>query len=87
MKRKVFIKYLVLILFFAGSTQAQETLSLEQAVQLALENNFDIRLTKNDVDQAKNNFNRANAGMLPVVTGNFNTNNTVLNTTKTQNKL
>lgn len=80
MKRKVFIKYLVLILFFAGSTQAQETLSLEQAVQLALENNFDIRLTKNDVDQAKNNFNRANAGMLPVVTGNFNTNNTVLNT-------
>ncbi len=83
MKRKVFIKYLVLILFFAGSTQAQETLSLEQAVQLALENNFDIRLTKNDVDQAKNNFNRANAGMLPVVTGNFNTNNTVLNTKQT----
>jgi len=83
MKRKVFIKYLVLILIFAGSTQAQETLSLEQAVQLALENNFDIRLTKNDVDQAKNNFNRANAGMLPVVTGNFNTNNTVLNTKQT----
>lgn len=83
MKRKVFIKYLVLILFFAGSTQAQETLSLEQAVQLALENNFDIRLTKNDVEQAKNNLNRANAGMLPVVTGNFSTNNTVSNTKQT----
>ena len=83
MKRKVFIKYLVLLLIFAGSTQAQETLSLEQAVQLALENNFDIRLTKNDVDQAKNNLNRANAGMLPVVTGNFNTNNTVSNTKQT----
>lgn len=83
MKRKVFVKYLVLILFFAGSTQAQETLSLEQAVQLALENNFDIRLTKNDVEQAKNNLNRANAGMLPVVTGNFSTNNTVSNTKQT----
>ncbi|WP_395626301.1 TolC family protein [Daejeonella sp.] len=83
MKRKVFTKYLVLILIFAGSTQAQETLRLEQAVQLALENNFDIRLTKNDVEQAKNNLNRANAGMLPVVTGNFSTNNTISNTKQT----
>jgi outer membrane protein TolC len=83
MKRKVFTKYLVLILIFAGSTQAQETLRLEQAVQLALENNFDIRLTKNDVEQAKNNLNRANAGMLPVITGNFSTNNTISNTKQT----
>ncbi len=83
MKRKVFTKYLVIILLFATSTQAQEKLSLEQAVQLALENNFDIKLTKNDVEQAKNNLNRANAGMLPIVTGNFSTNNTISNTKQT----
>lgn len=83
MKRKIFTKYLVLILLFAASTQAQEKLSLEQAVQIALENNFDIKLTKNDVEQAKNNLNRANAGMLPVVTGNFSTNNTISNTKQT----
>ena len=83
MKKKVLIKYLVLILLFASNTQAQEKLSLEQAVQIALENNFDIKLTKNNVEQAKNNFNRANAGMLPVVTGNFSTNNTVSNTKQT----
>lgn len=83
MNKKVLIKYLVLILLFASNTQAQEKLSLEQAVQIALENNFDIKLTKNNVEQAKNNFNRANAGMLPVVTGNFSTNNTVSNTKQT----
>lgn len=83
MYKKIFTKYLILIFLFAGSTQAQEKLSLEQAVQIALENNFDIKLTKNTVEQAKNNFNRANAGMLPTVTGNFSTNNTVSNTKQT----
>ncbi|WP_395801865.1 TolC family protein [Daejeonella sp.] len=83
MNKKILIKYLALILLFASNTQAQEKLSLEQAVQIALENNFDIKLTKNTVEQAKNNFNRANAGMLPVVTGNFSTNNTVSNTKQT----
>jgi outer membrane protein TolC len=83
MNKKIFTKYLILIFLFASSTQAQEKLSLEQAVQIALENNFDIKLTKNTVEQAKNNFNRANAGMLPTVTGNFSTNNTVSNTKQT----
>ena len=69
MNKQIFTRYLFLILLLAGNLQAQEKLSLEQAVQLALENNFDIKLNKNDVEQAKNNVSRANAGMLPVVTG------------------
>jgi outer membrane protein TolC len=83
MNRKTFKRYIFLLLLLAGNLQAQERLSLEQAVQLALENNFDIKLNKNDVEQAKNNVSRANAGMLPVVTGNFSTNNTVSNTKQT----
>ena len=83
MNKQIFTRYLFLILLLAGNLQAQEKLSLEQAVQLALENNFDIKLNKNDVEQAKNNVSRANAGMLPVVTGNFSTNNTVSNTKQT----
>lgn len=63
--------------------KAQEVLTLERAVQLALENNYDIRLTRNDIDIARNNVSRANARMLPIVTGNFNTNNTVSNTKQT----
>lgn len=83
MKIKVSIIYIFLILFIASSAQAQVKLSLEEAIQIALENNFDIKLTKNTLEQAKNNFNRANAGMLPVITGNFSTNNTVSNTKQT----
>jgi len=83
MNIKTFKRYIFLVLLLAGNLQAQERLSLEQAVQLALENNFDIKLNKNDVEQAKNNVSRANAGMLPVVTGNFSTNNTVSNTKQT----
>ncbi len=83
MKLNKSILYLIVGVLMAGSSQAQEKLSLEQAVQLALENNYDIKLNKNDVDIAKNNISRANAGMLPIVTGNLNTNNTVLNTKQT----
>lgn len=74
---------LIILLFLCPGGIAQERLTLEQAVQLALENNFDIKLTKNSVDLAKNNVSRANAGMLPVVRGNFSTNNTLSNTKQT----
>lgn len=74
---------LIAVLLVAPSSQAQEKLTLEQAVQQALENNYDIKLTKNDVEKAKNNVSRANAGMLPVVTGNLSTNNTISNTKQT----
>jgi outer membrane protein TolC len=83
MKNRFVKRYFILFLFISGTVQAQEQLSLEQAVQLALENNFDIKITKNEVDQAKNNVSRGNAGMLPVVSGNFSTNNTVSNTKQT----
>jgi outer membrane protein TolC len=66
-----------------SNVYAQNRLSLEEAVQTALENNYDIKLNKNEVEQAKVNVNRANAGMLPVVTGNLSTNNTLLNTKQT----
>lgn len=84
MNKRILKRILFLIILLAGSTmQAQEKLSLEQAVQLALENNYDIKLNKTDVEIAKNNVNGAIAGMLPTVTGNFNTNNTVSNTKQT----
>ena len=83
MKLNKRILYLIAGLLLAGSSQAQEKLSLEQAVQIALGNNYDIKLNKNDVEQAKNNASRANAGMLPVLTGNLSTNNTISNTKQT----
>ncbi|MEJ7779188.1 MAG: TolC family protein [Daejeonella sp.] len=77
------ILYLIVVLITSMQSKAQEVLTLERAVQLALENNYDIKLTRNDIEIARNNVSRANAGMLPVVTGNFNTNKTVSNTKQT----
>jgi outer membrane protein TolC len=83
MNFKRILPYLLACCVISQSAYAQERLTLEQAVQIALENNYDIKLTKNDIEIAKTNVSRANAGMLPIVTGNFNTNNTSSNTKQT----
>lgn len=84
-RNKYKFSFLLFLIYFLHltSSNAQERLTLEQAVQIALENNYDIKLNKNEVEQAKINVNRANAGMLPVITGNLNANNNVSNTTQT----
>jgi len=55
-------------------------LTLAEAIQLGLENNYDIRLSRQDARIAENNVTRGNAGQLPVVDGNlsrtFSVNNT-----------
>jgi len=63
------MKILLIILpaLFALSLQAQETLTLEQAVGRVLENNFSVLIEKNNVQEAVNNNNIANAGYLPVI--------------------
>ncbi|MBS1537927.1 MAG: TolC family protein [Bacteroidetes bacterium] len=44
---------------------AQESLSLESAIRIGLENNYSIRISKNDTQIAENNVSVGNAGMLP----------------------
>jgi len=75
-----------LILLFASIqfSRGQQVLTLEDAVKTALENNFQIRIAKNDVEIAENNVSRASAGMLPTVTGNFTNNNSIQNGTQTR---
>lgn len=51
-----------IITFFAS---AQDTLTIEQAIEIALKNNHSILLSKNDASIAENNFTPGNAGMLP----------------------
>lgn len=49
-----------------GSAYAQDTLlALDQAIGLALEHNYDIRIARNVREQAQNNNNAGQAGMLP----------------------
>lgn len=71
------------IFFTTVETRAQEKLSLEQAVQIALQNNFDIKLSANTVEQSKNNVSRGVSALYPVVIGNFSSNTTIQNSKQT----
>jgi len=50
---------------------AAPALTLAQAIQLGMENNFGIRISRQDERVSANNVTRGNAGQLPVVNGNF----------------
>lgn len=71
MSKKIFQILLVMAVFGFQQSYAQDTLSLRDAITIALQNNYDIRLVQNQVEIAKNNNNVGNAGMLPNLTGNF----------------
>lgn len=67
--------YIMLLSAFWGlSSQAQEQLSLQEAIQIALERNYDIQLVAKDLKVAENNVYIGNAGMLPSVSADFSTN-------------
>ena len=78
----------IVLLVILGSVSiqgsAQELLTLEDAVRIALENNYSIQISRNDLEIADRNVSRANAGMIPSVTGNLNNNNTIQNSTQTR---
>lgn len=77
--------YKIVFLFIIGfSTQAQEVLTLEEAIKIALENNYDIKIAKNNSKIDETNNSLANAGMLPSLNANFTNNNSQLNTKQTQ---
>lgn len=77
-------KYSFILLFLIGKliVSAQDYLTPEEAVAIALENNFNIQIAQNNLEIDEINVSRANAGMLPSVTGAFNLNNTISNSTQ-----
>lgn len=82
MKKLVLLGCLILL---AGvNLNAQGLLTAKDAVQIALENNFEIKLSQNDLRVAQENMTYGNAGMLPTVTGNFSQNNSVMNSSQVQ---
>jgi len=58
------------LIFFASAFSAQSQLTLEDAVDTALKNNFDIRIMRNVSGIAQVNNTAGNAGMLPMVAFN-----------------
>ncbi|OBQ57474.1 TolC family protein [Tamlana sp. s12] len=59
-----------ILLLTQASLVAQEVLTQEKAVSLALENNYGIKLVNKDLEIATNNADILNSGYLPTLTGN-----------------
>ena len=70
---------IILLAFLCTIVHAQKAITVDDAISIALKNNFDILVSRNDADVAKVNNTAGNAGMLPTVaitgTGNYGLNN------------
>ena len=70
---------ILLTIFFPLVGVSQEKMSVEDAISLALKNNFDIQLAENSILQAENNKSIYNTGFLPIATasadGRYSTSN------------
>ena len=72
MQHKIFFFYILLYcLSLTNVVNAQPILTLEEAVRIALENNYDIRIAANSLTIDRNNVTYGNAGFLPSVGANF----------------
>ncbi len=71
---KLFFKIYVFILLvlLTNILQAQQKLTPKQAIAIALENNYAIKLSNNNTAIATNNVSLGNAGFLPNITANLN---------------
>ena len=81
---KILFQSFILILFCAATASAQEVLTLESAVKIALENNYEIKIATNNLTIQKTNVAIGNAGMLPTVTANVVDNNSIQNSSQTR---
>lgn len=75
-----------IVTLFVGvyNMQSQELLTVEDAVKIALENNFEIKIASNDLKIDQQNVSLANAGILPNLSANITNNNSILDTKQTQ---
>src|SRR6187401_848864 len=67
----------VILFFISAISFAQESLSLNDAIGIALKNNYSILIVRNNVSISTNNNTMGNAGMLPSVTATGTVSETV----------
>lgn len=65
MQNRIFI--IIGIILLSLTSTAQEKLSKQEAVSIALDHNYDIKVTNNNVEAAKNNSSIYNSGFLPTL--------------------
>jgi outer membrane protein TolC len=74
----------IVLLVFVPKLMAQDVLTVDEAVQIALKNNYDIRIATNELNVDKENNSIGNAGMLPQVDASLTKNNSIQNSKQTQ---
>ncbi len=89
MKTRISFCIIIAFLGLTRNLHAQGTpnapmLTLRQAIEIALKNNYSIQLSQNNATIAKNNVTPGNARILPTVTGNVASSNSLQNTTQTR---
>lgn len=71
MKKPILKSFVLIYLIFAGTLlSAQDLLTLEEAIRIGLENNYSIKIAKNESKILSNNQHYGKYAFLPVVTGN-----------------
>jgi outer membrane protein TolC len=83
MQKNCFIVLILVLLFSQEKIAAQNNLSLKEAVTIAIQNSYDIKLVENSLSIAKNNNNYGVAGGLPTVTATGTNNNTLTTISQT----
>ncbi|WP_044202420.1 TolC family protein [Flammeovirga sp. OC4] len=68
--KKLNIIYTLFFLLLVGNSNAQEKMSINDAIQLALTNNHNLKAVAVNKEQANNNATAGMAGMLPSITAN-----------------
>jgi outer membrane protein len=83
-KYKTLLQTLLLLVLYSQIAHAQNVLTLEDAVKIALENNYEIKIANNKLKIDKTNVASGNAGMLPKVTASVTDNNAFQNLSQTR---
>ena len=78
------VRLIIALLACCGFSNAQELLTVEDAVAIALKNNYDIRIASNELKIDEQNVSLANAGFLPRLDANVTDNNNIQSTTQTR---
>ena len=81
--RKLF--YIILILIFSENIRAQEQYDLSRCIMTGLEQNFAVKIARNQEVIADNNYTRGNAGFLPTVTTTNRFGGNITTTTQNMN--
>jgi outer membrane protein TolC len=84
MNTKILFRSLIFFFFCITNINAQEVLTIADAMKIALENNFEIKIAKNNTKINETNVTIGNAGMLPVATASITDNNSIQNSSQTR---